>query len=134
MHNLSYNFGKVDYLYFSEIFFAVDKLHTCLNIILIFYITEHANLPIYSTDKFTYRRHFANSAVCCRFLRFSPSNFAFMIRKMPLFLLGVIRRISLMPLNEFRCFSDFEIFDVVEVLFWRIIASTLGHDTCLLEI
>ena len=39
-----------------------------------------------------------------------------------------------MALNEFRCFGDFEIFDVVEVLFWRIIASTLGHVTCLLEI
>ena len=134
MHNLSYNIGKVDYLYFSEFFFAVVKLHTCLNIILIFYITEHANLPIYSTDKFTHRRHFANSAVCCRFLRISPSNFAFMIHKMPLFLLGIIRRISLMALNEFRCFGDFEIFDVVEVLFWQIIASTLGHVTCLLEI
>ena len=119
---------------FSEIFFAVVKLHTCLNIILVFYITEHANLPIYSTEKLTHRRHFANSAVCCRFLRFSPSNFAFMTRKMPLFLLGIIRRISLMALNEFRCFGDFEIFDVVEVLFWRIIASTLGHVTCLLEI
>ena len=57
-----------------------------------------------------------------------------MIRKMPLFLLGIIRRISLMALNEFRCFGDFEIVDVVEVLFWRIIASTLGHVTCLLEI
>ena len=134
MHNLSYNIGKVNYLYFSENFFAVFKLHTCLNIILVFYITEHANLPIYSTDKFTLRRDFANSAVCCRFLRFSPSNFAFMIRKMPLFLLGIIRRISLMALNEFRCFGHFEIFDVVEVLFWRIIASTLGHVTCLLEI
>ena len=134
MHNFSYNIGKVDYLYFSEIFFAVGKLHTCLNIILVFYITEHANLPIYSTDKFTHRCHFANSAVCCRFLRFSPSNFAFMIRKMPLFLLGIIRRISLMALNEFRCFGDFEIFDVVEVLFWQIIASTLGHVICLLEI
>ena len=119
---------------FSENFFAVGKLHTFLNIILIFYITEHANLPIYSTDKFTHRRYFANSAVCCRFLRFSPSNFAFMIRKMPLFLLGIIRRISLMALNEFRSFGDFEIFDVVKVLFWRIIASTLGHVTCLLEI
>ena len=39
-----------------------------------------------------------------------------------------------MALNEFRCFGDFKIFDVVEVLFWRIIASTLGHVTCLLEI
>ena len=39
-----------------------------------------------------------------------------------------------MALNEFRCFGDFEIFDVVEVLLWRIIASTLGHVTCLLEI
>ena len=39
-----------------------------------------------------------------------------------------------MALNEFRRFGDFEIFDVVEVLFWRIIASTLGHVTCLLEI
>ena len=39
-----------------------------------------------------------------------------------------------MALNEFRSFGDFEIFDVVEVLFWRIIASTLGHATCLLEI
>ena len=119
---------------FFENFFAFVKLHTCLKIILVFYITEHANLPIYSTNKFTHRRHFANSAVCCRFLRFSPSNFAFMIRKTPLFLLGIIRRISLMALNEFRCFDVFEIFDVVEVLFWRIIASTLGHVTCLLEI
>ena len=110
-----------------KIYFSSSKL-------LVFYITEHANLPIYSTDKFTHRRYFANSAVCCRFLRFSPSNFAFMIRKMPLFLLSVIRRVSLMALNEFRCFGDFEIFDVVEVLFWRIIASTLGHVTCLLEI
>ena len=50
------------------------------NIILIFYITEHANLPIHSTDKFTHLAHFANSAVCFRFLHFSPSNFAFMIR------------------------------------------------------
>ena len=57
-----------------------------------------------------------------------------MTRKMPLFLLGIIIRISLMALNEFRRFGDFEIFDVVEVLFWRIIASTLGHVTCLLEI
>ena len=134
MHNLSYNIGKVDYLYFYENFFAVVKLHTCLNIILVFYITEHANLWIYSADKFTHRRHFANSAVCCRFLRFSPSSFAFMIRKIPLVLLGIIRRISLMALNEFRCFCDFKIFDVVEVLFWRIIASTLGHVICLLEI
>ena len=39
-----------------------------------------------------------------------------------------------MALNEFRSFGDFEIFDVVEVVFWRIIASTLGHVTCLLEI
>ena len=118
---------------FSENFFAVVKLHTCLNKILVLYITEHANLPIYTTDKFTHRRHFANLAVCYRFLCFSPSNFAFMIRKMT-FLLGIIRRISLMALNEFRCFGDFEIFNVVEVLFWRIIASTLGHVTCLLEI
>ena len=57
-----------------------------------------------------------------------------MIRKMPLFLLGIIRRISLMALNEFHCFGDFEIFDVVEVLFWRIIASTLGHVIFFLEI
>ena len=34
-----------------------------------------------------------------------------------------------MALNEFRCFGDFEIFDVVEV-----IASTFGHVTCLLKI
>ena len=121
-------------MFFLKYFFAFVKLHTCLNIILVFYMTEHANLPIYSTDKFTHRRHFANSAVCCRFLRFSPSNFAFMIRKMSLVLLGTIRRISLMALNEFRCFCDFKIFDVVEVLFWRIIASTLGHVICLLEI
>ena len=134
MHNLCTTLAKWLIYIFSENFFTIGKLHTCLNIILIFYITEHANLPIYSTDKYTHRRHFANSAVCCRFLRFSPSNFAFMIRKMPLFLLGIIRRISLMTLNEFRCFGDFEIFDVVEVLFWRIIASTLGHVTCLLEI
>ena len=78
--------------------------------------------------------HFANSAVCCRFLRFSPSNFAFMIHKMPLVLIGNIRRIFLMALNKFRCFCDFKIFDVVEVLFWRTIASTLGHVICLLEI
>ena len=39
-----------------------------------------------------------------------------------------------MDLNEFRCFGDFKIFDVVEVLFWRIITSTLGHVICLLEI
>ena len=30
-----------------------------------------------------------------------------------------------MALNEFRCFGDFEIFDVVEVLYRQIIASTL---------
>ena len=67
--------------------------------------------------------HFANSAVCCRFLRFSPSNLASMIRKMPLFLLSIIRRISLIVLKEFRCFFDFKIVDVVEVLFWRNIAT-----------
>ena len=109
--------GKIAELWiiyiFYENFFAVVKLHTRLNIILVFYITEHANLPIYSADKFTHRRHFANSAVRCRFLRFSPSNFAFMIRKMPLVLLGTIRRISLMALNEFRCLCDFKIFDVL---------------------
>ena len=114
--------------------FSLVKPHTCLNIILVFYMTEHANLPIYSTDKFTHRRHFANSAMCCRFLRFLPSHFAFMIRKVPLFLPGIIRRmISLMTLSEIRCFCNIKIFDVVE-LFWRIIASTLGHVTCLLEI
>ena len=134
MHNLSYNLAKWIIFIFSENFFSLVKLHTCLNIILVFYITEHANLPIYNTDKFTNLGHFANLAVCCRFLRFSPSNFASMIRKMPLFLLGIIRRISLMALNEFRCFCDFKIFDVVEVLYWRIIASTLGHVTCVLEI
>ena len=57
-----------------------------------------------------------------------------MIHKLLLFLLGIIRRISLKALNEFRRFGDFEIFDVVEVLFWRIRASTLGHVTCLREI
>ena len=115
-------------------FFAVVKLHTCLNIIFVFYIAKHANLATYSTDKFTHLGYFANSAVCCIFLRFLPSNFAFMIRKMPLVLLGTVRRISLMALNEFPCFCDFKIFDVVEVSFWRIMASTLGHFTCLLEI
>ena len=39
-----------------------------------------------------------------------------------------------MALNGVRCFCDFKIFEIVEVLFWRIIASTLGHVTCLLEI
>ena len=48
MHNLSYNIGKdakwiIDIFY--ENFFAVVKLDTCLNMILVFYITEHANLP-----------------------------------------------------------------------------------------
>ena len=107
----------------SRLFIFSPKISSLLlNIILVFYITENANLPIYSTDKFTHLGHFANSAVCCRFLSFSPSNVAFMICKIPLFLLGTIRRISLMALNEFRCFYDFKIFDVVEVLFWRIIA------------
>ena len=69
-HTRIAEYGKVDYLCFYENFFTVVKLHTCLNIILVFYITEHENLPIYSTDKFTHRLHFANSAVCCRFLRF----------------------------------------------------------------
>ena len=109
---------------FSENFFSVVKLRTCLNIIFVFCIKEHGNLPIYTTDKFTHRRHFANSAVCCRFLRFSSSNFASMIQKIPLFLLDIIRRISLIVLKEFRCFCDFKIFDVVEVLFWRNIAPT----------
>ena len=36
---------------------------------------------------------------------------------------GIIKRISFTGLNEFRCFCDFKIFDVVEVLFWEIIAS-----------
>ena len=53
----------------------------------------------------THLGHFANSAVYCRFLRFSPSNFAFMIRKIPLFLLSIIRRISLIVLKEFRLFT-----------------------------
>ena len=38
-------------------------------------------------------------------------------------MLGIIRRISLTALNEFRCFCDFKISDVVAALFWRIIAS-----------
>ena len=33
-------------------------------------------------------------------------------------------------MNGVRCFCDFKIFDVFEALFWRIIASTLGHVTC----
>ena len=123
MHNLSHNIGQVDYFYFSENFFSLVKFRICLNIIVVFCITEHANLSIFSTDKFTHLGHFANSAVYCRLLRFSPSNFAFMIRKMPLFLLSIIRRISLMVLKEFRLFCDFKIFDVVKVLFWRNIAS-----------
>ena len=65
MHNLSYNIGKVDYLYFSENFFAFVRLHTCLNIILVFYITEHANLPIYSADKFAHRRIARNDGHAC---------------------------------------------------------------------
>ena len=123
MHNLSHNIGKVDYFIFSEIFFSLVKFRICLNIIVVFCITEHANLSIFSTDKFTHLGHFANSAVCCRLLRLSPSNFAFMIRKMPLFLLSIIRRISLIVLKEFRLFCDFKIFDVVKVLFWRNIGS-----------
>ena len=124
MHNLTHNIGRWIVFIFSKNFFSVVKLRTCLNITVVFCITEHANLPIYSTNKFTHLRHFANSAVCCRFLRFSPSNFAYMIRKMPLYLLGIIRRISLIVLKEFRCFCDFKIFDVVELLFWRNIAAT----------
>ena len=46
-----------------------------------------------------------------------------MFRKMPAFLLGVIRRIALIVLKEFCCFCDFKIFDVVEVFIWRNIAS-----------
>ena len=53
---------------------------------------------------------------------FPPPNFASMIRKMPLFLLGIIRRISLIVLKEFHCSFDFNIFDVVEVLFWRVMS------------
>ena len=117
----------------DRIGFGLVSDRICTPLILVFYITEHVNLSIYSADKFIHRRPFANSDVCCRFLRFSPSNFAFMIHKIPLVLLGTSRRISLMGLNEFRCFCDFKIFDVVEVLFWRIIASTLGHVICLLE-
>ena len=109
---------------FSENFFSLVKFRICLNIIVVFCITEHANLPILSTDKFDYLGHFANSAVCCRFLRLSPSNFASMIRTMPLFFLSIIRRISLIVLKEFRLFCDFKIFDVVKVLFWRNIAPT----------
>ena len=123
MHNLSYKIGKVDYFYFFRNFFSLVKFRICLNIIVVFCITEHANLPIFSTDKFAYLGHFANSAVCCRFLRFSPSIFASMIRTMPLFLLSIIRRTSLIVLKEFRFFCDFKIFDVVKVLFWRNIAS-----------
>ena len=52
-----------------------------------------------------------------------PSNFASMIRTMPLFLLSIIRRTSLVVLKEFRFFCDFKIFDVVKVLFWRNVAS-----------
>ena len=37
-------------------------------------------------------------------------------------------------MKEFRGLCDFKIFDVVEVLFWRNIAPTNGHVTCLLEI
>ena len=48
--------------------------------------------------------------------QFSPSNFASMIRKMPLFLLSIIRRISLIVLKEFRFFCDFKILDVVSVV------------------
>ena len=118
MYNLNDNISKVYYFFFPKIF-SLLPLHTCLNIILVFYKTEHTNLPIHSTEKFTHLGHFANSSVCCRFLRFSQSNLAFMIRKM----LGIIRRISLTALNEFRCFCDSKIFDVVEVLLWRIIAS-----------
>ena len=128
MHNLSYYIGKVDYdglfLFFFEIFFSLVKFRICLNIIVVFCITEHANLPIFSTDKFAHLGHFANSAVCCRFLRFSPSNIASMIRKMPLFLLSIIRRVCLIVLKEFRFFYDFKIFDVVKVLFWQNIAPT----------
>ena len=109
---------------FSENFFSVVKLRTCLNIVFVFCIKEHGNLSIYTTAKFTHWRHFATSAVCCRFLRFSPSNFAFIIRKITLFLLDMIRRISLIVLKVFRCLCDFKIFDVVEVLFWRNIAPT----------
>ena len=86
---------------FSENFFSLVKFRICLNIIVVFCITEHANLSIFSTDKFSHLGHFANSAVCCRLLRFSPSNFAFMIRKMPLFLLSIIKRISLIVLKEY---------------------------------
>ena len=118
MHNLSHNIGKWIIFIFSENFFSLVKFR-----IVVFCITEHANLSIFSADKFTNLGHFANSAVCCRLLRFSPSNFAFMIRKMPLFLLSIIRTISLIVLKEFRLFCDFKIFDVVKVLFWRNIGS-----------
>ena len=121
MHNLSHNIGK--WIIFSENFFSLVKFRICLNVIVVFCITEHANLSIFSADKFTNLGHFANSAVCCRLLRSSPSNFAFMIRKMPLFLLSIIRTISLIVLKEFRLFCDFKIFDVVKVLFWRNIGS-----------
>ena len=43
-----------------------------------------------------------------------------MIRKMPLFLLGIIRRISLIVLKEFRFFCDFKVFDLVKCCFGEI--------------
>ena len=123
MHNLSRNIGKVDDFYFSETFLSVVKLRICLNIIVVFCITEHANLPLYSTDKFTHLGHFAISAEL-QIPSLFTVEFCFYYSQMPLFLVGIIKRISLIVLKEFRCFFDFKIFDVFEVLFWRITAST----------
>ena len=51
MHNLRYNIGSSVIYIFSEIFFKLANF--TLWVILIFYITEQANLPIYSTDKWS---------------------------------------------------------------------------------
>ena len=94
MHNLTQHWQSGLFLLFPKFFFSVVKLRTCLNIVNVFCMIEHVNLPLYRTDKFIHPRHFANSAVCCRFLCFSPSNFSSMIRNMRLFLLlqGVSKR------------------------------------------